>query len=88
MTSRNYTHEHSTSAEIRVAPVGMPQAYEVTPANAVLLLELDSNGSLSALDLITMHNTKTSRQAIRVNEAGELTEVRTLIDKFNDNLAT
>jgi len=83
MPSRNYTHEHSTSAEIQVAPVGMPQAYEVTPANAVLLLVSDSNGSLSALDLIAMHNTKTSRQAIRVNEAGELnTEVRILIDKI------
>ena len=54
--------------------------------NAVLLLVSDNNGSLSSLDLITMHNTKTSRQAIRVNEAGDLTEVRTLIDKFNDKV--
>ena len=85
MPSRNYTHEHSTSAEIRVAPVGMPQAYKATPPKAVLLLVSDSNGSLAALDLIAMHNTKTSRQAIRVNEAGELAEVRALIDKFNAN---
>ena len=83
MPSRNYTHEHSTSAEIRVAPVGMPQSYAATPPDAVLILVLDSNGSLSSFDLIAMHNTKTSRQAIRVNEAGELTEVRTLIDHFN-----
>ena len=83
MSSRNYRHEYKTSAEIRVAPVGMPQDYAVTPPNAVLILVSDSNGSLSALDLIAMHNTKTSRQAIRVNEAGELTEVRTRIDKFN-----
>ena len=32
-----------------------------------------------------MQNTKTSRQEIRVNEAGELNEVRTLINKFNAN---
>jgi len=56
MTSRNYTHEHGASAEIQVAPVGMPQAYEVTPTKAVLLLVSDSNGSLSAPDLIANDN--------------------------------
>ena len=37
----------------------MPQSYAATPAKAVLLL-VSNNGSLSALGLIPMQNTKTS----------------------------